>query len=72
MSANLVIAQAGNTIPLLGSHSLVSMMIVIVILGVCLYFINQYIPMAAPIKTLLTVVVVLVIVLWLLRTFALI
>jgi hypothetical protein len=30
------------------------------------------VPMAAPIKTLLTVVVVLLIVLWLLRTFALI
>jgi hypothetical protein len=39
---------------------------------VVLYLVQTYVPMAAPIKTLLTVVVVLVICLWLLRAFALI
>jgi len=57
--------------PLFGTD-LVRLIVAIVILGVCLYLVQTYVPMAAPIKTLLTVVVVLVIVLWLLRTFALI
>jgi len=57
--------------PLFGPD-LVRLLVGIVILGVCLWLIQTYVPMAAPIKTLLTVVVVLVIVLWLLRTFALI
>lgn len=51
---------------------IVRLLVVIVILGVCLYLIQTYVPMAAPLKTLLTVVVVLIIVLWLLRSFALI
>jgi len=51
---------------------IVRVLVVIVVLGVCLWLVNQYVPMAAPMKTLLTVVVVLLIVLWLLRTFALI
>jgi hypothetical protein len=38
-----------------------------VVLGVCLWLVNTYVPMAPPIKTLLTVVVVLLIVLMLLR-----
>jgi hypothetical protein len=51
---------------------IVRLLVVIVICGVCLWLIQQYVPMAAPIKTLLTVVVVLIIVLWLLRAFAII
>lgn len=48
---------------------LVSVVIVLVIVGVCLYLITTYIPMAPPVKTVLTVVVVLVLCLWLLRAF---
>jgi hypothetical protein len=51
---------------------IVRLLVVIVICGFCLWAIQTYVPMAAPLKTLLTVVVVLVIVLWLLRAFALI
>jgi hypothetical protein len=51
---------------------IIRLLVVIVVCGLCLYFVNAYVPMAPPFKTLLTVVVVLVIVLFLLRTFALI
>lgn len=52
--------------PLL-SPDLVRLIIGVVILGVCLYLVQTYVPMAAPIKTLLTVIVVLLVVIWLLR-----
>jgi hypothetical protein len=51
---------------------IVRLLVVIVICGFCLWAIQTYVPMAAPLKTLLTVVVVLLIVLWILRAFALI
>ena len=50
---------------------LVSLLIVLVVAGVCLYLVNTYVPMAPPIKTVINVVVILVIVLWLLRAFGL-
>lgn len=46
---------------------MIGLLIVIVILGVILYLIENYVPMSPPIKTLLRVVVVLIIVLWLLQ-----
>ncbi len=49
--------------------SLVSLIVVLVVLGVCLWLINTYIPMDDKIKMLLNVVVVIVIVLWLLTRF---
>ena len=48
---------------------LIQMLIVLVIVGVCLFMVTTYIPMAAPIKTLITVVVVLVLCIWLLHAF---
>ena len=48
---------------------LISVLVVLVICGLALYLVNTYVPMAAPIKTVLNVVVVLVLVIWLLRTF---
>lgn len=48
---------------------LISVVIVLVILGLCLWLVETYIPMSPPIKTVIRVVVVLVIVLWLLRAF---
>lgn len=47
---------------------LVPLLITLVVLGVALYLIENYIPMSPPIKTVLRVVVVLAIVLWLLST----
>lgn len=43
----------------------------IVIVGVCLYLVNTYVPMARPVKTILNVVVVIVLVVWLLSAFGL-
>jgi predicted membrane protein len=46
--------------------SLISIVIVLIVVGVLLWLINNYIPMAGPIKTILNVVVVLVVILWVL------
>ena len=52
--------------------SLIYVVIVLVIVGVLLWLINTYIPMARPIKTILNVVVVICVVLWLLSVFGII
>jgi uncharacterized protein YhhL (DUF1145 family) len=52
--------------------SLVSVVIVLIVVGVLLWLINTYIPMARPIKTILNVVIVIVVVLWLLQVFGVI
>jgi hypothetical protein len=51
---------------------LINIIIMLVVIGVALWAINTYIPMAKPIKTILNVVVVVVISLWLLQTFGII
>lgn len=51
--------------------SLVTIVLVLIIVGVVLWLINSYIPMAGPIKTILNLVVVIVVVLWLLKAFGL-
>jgi hypothetical protein len=48
---------------------LITLIIVLVVVGLCLYLIEAYVPMSPPIKTVLRVVVVLVLVLWLRQTF---
>jgi hypothetical protein len=48
---------------------LVTLIIVWVIVGVALWAINSYIPMAKNVKTILNVVVVVVLCLWLLQAF---
>jgi len=45
---------------------LIQIVVVLVIVGVALYLLNQYVPMAPPIKTIINVVVILFVVLWLL------
>jgi hypothetical protein len=52
--------------------SLVSIVIVLVVVGAVLWAINNYIPMAQPIKRILNVVVVIVVCLWLLQAFGII
>lgn len=51
---------------------LVSIVITLIIVGVLLWLVNNYIPMAAPIKTILNLVVIIAVVLWLLSIFGLI
>lgn len=41
-------------------------LVVLVIVGICLYLVETYIPMAQPIKIVIRVIVVLFLVIWLL------
>ncbi|MBF6570567.1 MAG: hypothetical protein IVW54_16995 [Candidatus Binataceae bacterium] len=52
--------------------SLVQIAVVLVLVGLVLWLINTYIPMAGGIKSLLNIVVFVVILIWLLRIFGLI
>lgn len=51
--------------------SIITIILVLVIVGVLMWLINTYIPMASAIKTLLNIVVLIVLVLWLLSAFGL-
>lgn len=48
---------------------LISLIITLVVVGVILYLINNYLPMDGKIKSILNVVVVIAVILWLLRSF---
>ncbi len=48
---------------------LIQLIVMLIIVGVLLWLVNTYIPMAAPIKSIINIVVVLVVVLWLLGIF---
>ncbi len=50
---------------------LLNLVIVLVVVGVALYLINRYIPMASSIKSILNVVVVVVVCVWLLQAMGL-
>jgi hypothetical protein len=50
----------------------IQIVIFLVVIGVCLYLVNAYVPMAAPIKTVINVIVVLAVCLWLLNAFGII
>ena len=52
--------------------SLINVMITLVIVGVALWAINTYVPMAASVKKILNIVVVVVLCLWLLQGFGII
>ena len=49
--------------------SLIQLIIVIAVVGLLLYVVNQYVPMEAKIKQILNIVVILFLVLWLLSEF---
>jgi len=51
---------------------LLDVVIVLVVVGVVLWLINRFIPMAGSIKTILNVVVVIVVIVWLLKIFGII
>jgi hypothetical protein len=51
---------------------LIHVVIVLIVVGVLLWLVNSYIPMAGSIKTILNAVVIIVVVLWLLSVFGLI
>ena len=51
---------------------ILSIIVALVVIGLVLYLIENYIPMSQPIKTVLRVVVVLVLCLWLLNAFGIV
>jgi len=48
---------------------LINVVLVLIVVGVVLWLINRFIPMAGSIKTILNAVVVIAVVLWLLNVF---
>ena len=52
--------------------SIISLVVALIVIGVLLWLVNNYIPMAASIKKILNVVVVVCVVLWLLSAFGVI
>jgi hypothetical protein len=48
---------------------LLTVLIVLIVVGVILWLINNYIPMDRKIKNILNIVVVIVVIIWLLRVF---
>jgi hypothetical protein len=52
--------------------SLIGLVLTLVVVGVLLWLLNNYIPMDGKIKRILNVVVVIVVVIWLLQAFGLI
>ena len=49
--------------------SLISVVVVLIVVGVALWLINNYIPMDGKIKSILNVVVIIVVAIWLLQSF---
>jgi len=52
--------------------SLISIIIVLIIVGFLLWLVNNYIPMASSIKTILNAVVIIAVILWILSAFGII
>jgi hypothetical protein len=50
---------------------LIEVVIVLIVVGVILWLINTYVPMASAVKSLLNAVVVIVLIVWILRVFGL-
>lgn len=50
---------------------LIEVVIVLIVVGVLLWLVNRFIPMAGSIKTILNAVVVIAVILWLLNVFGL-
>ena len=50
---------------------MISLLVVLVIAGLCLYLVETFVPMAPPFKTVIRVVVVLFLVLYILQVFGL-
>ena len=51
---------------------LIHVIVVLIVVGVLLWLVNSYIPMAGSIKSILNAVVIIAVVLWLLSVFGLI
>jgi len=49
--------------------SLIGLVVVLVVIGLCLYLVETYIPLSPPITMIIRVVVVLFLIVWLLQVF---
>jgi hypothetical protein len=49
----------------------IQIVVVLIVIGVLLWLVNTYIPMASPIKTIINALVILFVCLWLLNAFGL-
>ncbi len=63
----MILALEAITLPFI-----VRTLVVLVIIGVCWYLIDKFVPIAEPIKIVIRVVLVLLLVLWLLSAFGLV
>jgi hypothetical protein len=52
--------------------SLINIVLILIVVGVLLWLVNNYIPMDGKIKRILNIVVVVVVVIWLLQVFGII
>jgi hypothetical protein len=52
--------------------TLINIVVILILVGLALWLVNTYIPMAAGIKSLLNIVVFIVVLIWLLQVFGLI
>ena len=52
--------------------TLVNIIVILVVVGLVMWLINTYIPMAGAIKSLLNIVVFVVVLIWVLQTFGMI
>lgn len=52
--------------------SLINLVLILIVVGVLLWLVNNYIPMDGKIKKILNIVVVVAVVIWLLQVFGLI
>jgi hypothetical protein len=52
--------------------TLIGLVVVLIVVGVLLWLINNYIPLDPKIKTIINVIVMITVVLWLLQSFGLI
>lgn len=48
---------------------IISLIVILAVIGVLMYLVNTYIPMAKPYKQIINVVVVIAVVIWLLNIF---
>lgn len=49
--------------------SIINILLILIVVGVLLWLVNRYIPMAGSIKNIFNIVVVILVILWLLRAF---
>ena len=55
----------------IGQTPLVQILIALIVVGVLLWLVNSFIPMAGSIKSILNAVVIIVVIVWLLNVFGL-